>query len=340
MKYLLSCFILIFCFYFTLKGQQVKLIAKGSNPDPSYYDITKINNNEFLAGGEFGVLHSIDSLGRVKIIDIPFECSHILRIKKFRSQVFIATSNGQLITYFPESKTFSQNTFNYLYKRRCFYDMLILEDGTIYLCGGASRIANGRLAYPNGFVLKTSVHSNSAPEMIWENKNSFVWSMYYDVEHDKLLISAFSIPFMKSSILSTSDHGLSWTEEYRIKGLVYDLDKIGDELWYCGSRNILYFKDGMIGQLTNKPERTIVSDVGCIYEMFAYDNKMISCNYRGKFYEFDTKTATFTDLKVRNSYPLYALEFARPGKLLLIGHGTTLYMYNYKLQNKIQISSK
>ncbi|MBT7041114.1 MAG: hypothetical protein HN921_14865 [Bacteroidetes bacterium] len=323
-----------------LYAQHAQLIQKGGNLDPSFYDITKISDNEYWIGGEFGILNSMDTLGRITPIELPFECSHILRIVKRESDVYITTTDGQLINYNLISKIFKRSTYDQKYRKSCFYDMLILDDGTLYICGGASRIASGKVAYPNGFVLKTSVDKMDDIEVIWKNRNSFVWSMYYEQDKNNLLMSAYSIPLLNSSIYFSNDSGSTWKKEFIIKGIVHDFGQVGDEIWYCGSKNILYYKHGILGKLTRNSERIVIKDIGCIYDFFSYEEKLISCNYQGQFFEYNLNTHTTKDLDVINSYPIYSFQIIRPGKLLIVGHGNTIYLYNYLLEKNKKYSQK
>ena len=109
-KILSSILILISSFYILpytkLFGQSVNVVLRGSKSDSSFYHLAKIKNNEFWAGGKYGILRSIDTLGNVSGIPFPNEGHDILKIERVKNHVFILTSNSVVFKYDIEKDTF------------------------------------------------------------------------------------------------------------------------------------------------------------------------------------------------------------------------------------------
>jgi hypothetical protein len=309
----------------SLSAQEIKLIQKGDNHSPSFYDITKIHDNEYWLGGEFGVLSIFDTLGNSKNIDLPFDISHILRIKNHKNKVYISTSDGQMITYCKDSKKFHQYNFNNDYRKYCFYDFIILDNDSVYICGGSKRIASGRIALPNGFILKTSIDFKQI-EKIYSSKNKFVWTLFFDEQKKQLLMSSFSVPHMKSTISFTEDGGANWNQMHQVNGIVCNLLRIEDDLWYAGSKNLLYRRNGMIGKIAAGENRQIVKKSGCIYNLAEMNKQLICCNFNGKFISIDVDSRQEVHIPKINSYPLYRSAKISTNKCFIVGHAQTVYL--------------
>ncbi len=91
--------VILLLFYSNIFGQKIHVITQGIESDSSFYHIEKINENEFWAAGEYGILKKIDSLGNVSSQSFPNEGLNILKIIKKENYIFLITDNALIYRY-------------------------------------------------------------------------------------------------------------------------------------------------------------------------------------------------------------------------------------------------
>jgi hypothetical protein len=151
-------FLILFVLFFIkanlLNAQTMTTLQLGNDDDSSYYHLTKITENEFWACGEKGIITKFDSIGHFQTMDIQTDGFNILKAERIGDYVLIATDDSRLMKYNLMSNTLQKVDFK-SYKNRCFYDFLVLPQGKILLCGGATGISKGEKKIPFGFIAVT-----------------------------------------------------------------------------------------------------------------------------------------------------------------------------------------
>ena len=85
----------------------------------------------------------IDSLGNINSQKFPNECLNILKIIKKENYIFIITHNALIYCYDIVNQLFIKKIFQN-FKNKCFYDLIVLQNGRFIVCGGQSGISKGK----------------------------------------------------------------------------------------------------------------------------------------------------------------------------------------------------
>jgi hypothetical protein len=302
----------------TLWSQSIFTVLQGTESDSSFYHLEKINANEYWVGGEYGILKSIDTLGRVNDIDgFDNDGKSILVIKKVGDKVFVATDNSLIYCYNIETKLWQKKYFKQ-FENRCFYDFLELENGKIVVCGGTTGIATGLKKIPNGFVGLLN-YEDEKIDVIWKNKKKFVWSM---TENEQQLHAVVFNGF-NSKIISTYNLK-QWKTTNKVKGLVHEIKVLDNEIWFSGTKNMHYTKSGIYGLVNEgKTPKTIING-GCVWSMSGAINNKFGVTNGGTLLNLQTHQ----QILIPRASTLYDLKFISNHKLLIVGLGKGIYILN------------
>lgn len=304
-------------------GQRVHTLLRGNHSDSSFYHITRIGENEFWAGGEYGILKSIDTLGNVKSINIPSRGLDILKIERVNDYIYLITDNATIYRYDINRKEFTSKHFPKL-KGKCFYDMIALPDGQILVCGGASGIARGEKTIPRGFIAILDANLNEM-EVVWKSFRRFVWSMI-DAGDNGVIVASFN--GLKTRLLNTNDFK-RWKKSAKVNGLVHEISLIDHDIWYSGTKGIRFRKNGIWGRKSNGKNPEITDNTGCIWSMQRVNGSIVMSTYSGELLILNPKTHERELLAVSNRYSLYDMEKISETKILVVGHGMGLYMIDF-----------
>lgn len=321
MKLLIKISVLLL-FSSNVVGQQVQMLLQGAESDSSFYHVEKINDNEFWLGGEYGILKKIDSLGNVSSLNFPNAGLDILKIEKIQNYVFIITANATIYRYDLAKNTFLTKRFPEL-KNKCFYDLIALKNGELLVCGGTSGIVKGKRKIPRGFIATIDKNLEEI-NVVWKKKSKFVWSL---LETEDKNILAVTFNGLNTKIRKTEDLSL-WKKEIKIRGLVHEISFIDNQLWYCGSKNTHFKKNGIIGQTTKK--RKILKQTGCLWSLDSLDEKIIAVTQSGELLSVDKKNNEIEHLTIPRTFTIYDIEKISDSKLLVVGHGKTAYIIDFK----------
>lgn len=303
------------------------MLAQGIDSDSSFYHLEKINTNEFWAGGEYGILKKIDSLGNMSSLDFPNEGLDILKIKKIQNNIFILTSNAVIYKYNIENNTFYKKEFQ-TFKNKCFYDLLVLNNGKLLVCGGTTGIAKAEKKIPNGFIATVDEDLNEI-NVVWKSKRKFVWSLVA-LENQNILASTFN--GLNTQIIK-SENLKSWKKEINIKGLVHEIALFNNQIWYCGAKNIHFTGDGIIGQASKSQKQKLLLKTGCLWSLDTLDGKIIAVTQSGELLKIDKTNNESETIKIPKTFAVYDIEKISESKLLVIGHGKTAYIVDFKSLN-------
>ncbi|HOP03061.1 MAG TPA: hypothetical protein PL017_03460 [Tenuifilaceae bacterium] len=300
-------------------GQKVQTIISGSHSDSSLYHISRISENEFWAGGEHGILKSIDTLGNVKTVNYPNSGLDILKIERIENFIYLITSNATIYRYNTESDEFIRKDFPSL-KGKCFYDLVGLPDGQILVCGGTSGIAKGDKKIPRGFIAKLDKDLNSI-DIVWKSYRKFVWSLV-----ESPIDGVFAVEFngLKSRIVSSTDL-VHWKKQKKVNGLVHEIAMIDGDIWYSGSKSIRFRRTGIFG---NGKERksSLLKKTGCLWSIVKAKGNLFLSSYKGLLLVHNPLNRTTQTLAVANGFSLYDMESISDSKFLVVGHGKGLYL--------------
>ena len=312
--------IFLLLFYSTAFGQKIHTIFQGIESDSSFYHIEKINKNEFWAGGEYGILKKIDSLGNVSTQNFPNEGLNILKILKKENYVFIITDNAVIYRYDILNKMFKKKIF-LNFKNKCFYDLIALQNGDLMVCGGTSGITKGEKKIPNGFI---AILDSDLKEIstVWKSRRKFVWSLL-ELENGNILASTFN--GLNTKIIKTENY-IDWEKNTRIKGLVHEIALLTNTIWYSGSRNIHYKENGIIKMKGQK--QLLPNKAGCLWSMDVVNGKIISVTANGKLIILDKKTSEIKQID-NSPFVFYDIEKISESKILVVGHGKSICIIDF-----------
>lgn len=303
--------------------QEIKVISRGNNADSSYYDILKINDNEFWIAGEYGILKKIDTLGNISPIVFHNEGLTILKLLKVGEFVFIATAEGVIYKYDIVKKEFQKKAFA-TYKTKCFYDIIALKNGKLLVCGGNTAISKDHKRIPLGFIAVLDQNLEEI-DMVWNSYRKFVWSLL-QVENENVLAVSFD---GLNTFIIKSDNLKNWRKEFNIKGLIHKIAMFDYQIWYCGAKNIRYVKNGIVGKVAQSNERKQYHETGCLWNMNMFGEKIISVTQDGSVIKMDKNIEKIQQIKIPNAYTLYDFEQISDTKIITVGHGKGAYIVQF-----------
>jgi len=224
-------------------AQNTWFIQAPASPDSSFYDIIKIQKNEYWICGEHGILKSVDSSGIITDIHgFPGKDNNLLKILKLSDRILISGDHGYIYIFFPSSNKWKTIQIPSL-KRRSIYSLISLGDSIIYACGGNIPIAKGKRAIPKGFVYISTDMGNSWHKVI-RKWNRFFWDIAYNPENSSMAALGYS-PFGSRIFEIKNDE--FHRSSLHTKLLLHDIEYApGQGLFACGGQ---YKKSGGIGKI-------------------------------------------------------------------------------------------
>jgi hypothetical protein len=142
------------------------------------------------------------------------------------------------------------------FRNKCFYDIALLPNGKIMLCGGNKQVARVKKCIPYGFVAETDTSLNHL-KITWKNARKFVWSLAY--ENNMIYASTFN---GFNSRVIRKNINTKWEKKTKFKGIAYRIfaDNLG--LSALGAENMKFRKNGILHE--NEKSKVIQSS-GCIW---------------------------------------------------------------------------
>jgi len=313
--------VIFLLFYSNIFGQKIHVISQGIESDSSFYHIEKINENEFWAVGEYGIIKKIDSLGNMSSQSFPNEGLNILKIIKKENYIFIITDNALIYRYDILNKIFIKKTFPN-FKNKCFYDIIALQNGKLMVCGGTSGISKGEKKIPNGFIAILDYDLEEIT-IVWRNYRKFVWSLL-ELENGNILASTFN--GLNTRIIKTENY-IDWKKDTKIKGLVHEIRFFDNNIWYVGARNIHFKENGIIGMTNQK--QLLLNKTGCLWSMELINGKIIGVTANCNLTIFDKNKNEIEQIKNLSPYPFYDIEKISESKIIIVGHGKSIYIIDF-----------
>gem|GEM_PF-3870603 len=312
-------------------AQKANLVTKGKSADPSFYDICKWSENEYLVGGENGTVFILDTSGKISNAGFTFPKDyHILRLIEADNLVLLGATNGIVAVIDKESDCMtsyqSKSTSKF-----CNYDLLALNNNSFLSCGGSSGVAKGKPALPSGFIASYNLDDSSkvvSRKVSWRRFNSFVWCFLKIQERNEIYAVVYLFPGNKSLLLRSVDNGQTWQKHGKIKGLVHQISYIDSNIYYAGCKNPFYYRDGIIGNFSNAGEHHVLKGSGCVYDIQKVDDKIIGCTFKGALITWDANKNP-QQYQIQNKYPIYEMISIENGKLFTIGHGGSIFVIDF-----------
>ncbi|HBF87129.1 MAG TPA: hypothetical protein DDX39_00695 [Bacteroidales bacterium] len=302
-------------------GQKIQTILDGNKSDSSFYHLTKISDNEFWLGGKFGIISKIDSLGKITSLNLPTEGLNILKIERLENYIFIATDNAVIFRYNIETKEFIRKKFED-FENRCFYDMIVLKNGNLLLCGGTSGIAVAEKKIPHGFIATVDKNLTEI-NIVWKCWRKFVWSAFESENGD---VFATTFNRYNSKILKSSNLN-NWKSEHKVKGLVHEISKFGSNILYCGTKNIHYNETGILGILGVGIEASdILEKAGCLWSSQDSENEILAVSQSGELIRFIKNSTIINRISIKPNFALYDIEQISKSKYMIIGQGKCIFI--------------
>lgn len=227
------------CFFWVLPlqiacCQLVETLQIGNlQGDSSYYDIFEIHKGEFWIGGKSGILKKYTETNGLRDVYYPNLGRSILRINKLGDKILIASDQGTL--YISEKGEWTTQQF-LKHSKSCFYDLMVVDSLTAFICGGRSKIAIGKRVVPHGFIFKTQDGGNTW-NPVFRSFSKMVWRLKYDTISQEILALTYSP--LGSQVYSGGNRGDAWKKApWKDRNLYHDLDISSNrELILVGGRS-------------------------------------------------------------------------------------------------------
>jgi hypothetical protein len=313
----------LFCFsiFYHAYSQKLEFISSSNTSDSSFYDICKLTENEFWIGGEHGILKTIDSSANINSIIYNNQGNGIYKMLKAGNYLYIAADNGTLYKFNLNNRKLEKVFTSNKYKNRCFYDLILLKNGKLLVCGGKSEILKAKLTLPLGFVLEVDTSFNGKTQILWKSKFNFVWSLAQNDE--KIYASVFNGKYSK--ILIAEKPREKFKKKYKIKALVHKIILQQDTLWLLGSENIHFRDDGIIGKLYNDSVNiTTISGKGCVWSMLFLDDLKLAFTNNGTI--LYKKSGNWIPYNLNPQRTIYATKQISKNSILMVGNGKTVVL--------------
>ncbi len=300
-------------------GQTVMTIYSGDNQDSSFYHSTVLNDGRMMVGGEYGILKMFDQYGVMTNVEYDNEGVNIIELEQHKNYVYLATDNSQIYRYDLGTGDLIKKSFKQ-FENRCFYDLIVEEDGTLLVCGGHTGIADGLKKVPHGFVAKINFDTEEV-NYLWRNLKKFAWSLDKNAEGE---ITMAMFNGLNTDVKKLSSN--SWKKLGKIKGLVHEIKYKNEELWYCGSSNIRFWKDGIVGKLSNGKNSTLLEKQGCLWSMEFLGDQVYVAGNKGNLVSVNDEGKIIRNFKIQHAQTFYDIELKENGRIFIFGHAKGAYL--------------
>ncbi len=328
----MKCVLLLLTFFGLLDGisrlqaQDIRVIQSGDVADSSYYDIARVDANEFWVGGENGILKCLDTLGNISNVPLPVPDRHILKIVPWGKYVYIAADQGTIFRYDRIRDRWVHADFSDQgFEKLTFYDMVVTNEGTVVVAGGHHKIAKGKLAIPRGFIARMDEDLLTKPEIVWSHGLMFPFALEYNEADDEVMAVAFT--GVNSQLFTSIDGVNTFQRKGSLPGLVHHIALFDGELWYSGAKNLRYTKTGIIGKMGEKPME--MEGEGCIWSLLKIGDQVYSLAFNGAIVGGSDQLTDYV-FKVRPAQTsLYEAVGISDQKAFVVGHGRTILMLTH-----------
>ena len=197
---------------FEAKAQWLSVLpTKPCGSDSSLYSVQYFDQEHAFAVGEDGAAYrSADGGKNFSPMNIG-TASDLYEVRFLSPSIgFICGDKGTLARTSDGGQSWNLSMLSG-YQEQAFYAMEWITPDTGFICGGASVVAHGQVALPNGFILRTTdAGKNWSP--VHQDAVSFFWSigMRRDGKRNVIPHVTGYSPISGGMILSSTDSGASW----------------------------------------------------------------------------------------------------------------------------------
>lgn len=316
-----SC--LFLSFFVLTNAQSIAPIQTGLVTDSSYYDVAQVGVGEFWVAGENGILKRVDEEGNVTNIALPFAPVNILKIVANEQYVYLGADQGMIIRYDKQAGTFKRSYYTQKFQKRCFYDMLLLEDGSLMVAGGHQKIAKAGKTLPHGFIAKADADLNFDPEIVWSNALQFAWSLLAPEEGGKEYLASI-YGGIQTTIFSSINEGETWQRKAHLPVLIHELRWEAGKVAYSGSKNFFFTRNGITGTLGGN--QRVWAEEGCIWTSMTVGEHQLSLANNGSIV-ISHKVSGMRKKTLRPAATaLYEAVPLGGEKVLVVGHGRQMFV--------------
>ncbi|GDX52768.1 hypothetical protein LBMAG27_18150 [Bacteroidota bacterium] len=319
--------LIFFSFAFNLVVAQsvsVEILQQGKSFDDSaYYDILKVDTENYWLVGKYGIISNYNVNGVITSVNYPSNHRDIYKIDQFDENNFIACADkGNLYFYNMVSNQWKSKQIAG-FENSCFYNITIIDKKSALICGGCSAIAHSKKAIPNGFIIKTTDGGETWTK-VYSSPFKMIWSVDYNAENKKA--SALVYVPNHTNLFSSSDFGNTWKKERKIgRGIYYDIESGNQQEQICyggkinGSGKLKYGSDDEIE----------FKESGLIWSKTVLDNYeiMTACNGNILFSDNGTNPQLI-HTELSDQFSLYKAAFVNPTQAIVVGSGQTILQVN------------
>ncbi len=294
----------------------IEVLQQGdSYADSSYYDILPVKD-KFWIGGKYGILQTIDQQGNLTRIDYPSQQVDIYKFDRFDENNLIACGDKGIIY----KHNLLKNEWGIIkvrgYEKSCFYNMVVTDDSTVYICGGKSRIAHSGKTIPNGFILK-STDRGLTWKRIYHNPTKMVWCVKLNPFNEKV----YALMYAPNRTKLFSLEGDKWRLKHKIgKSIFHEVQFLDSERFVATGGWI-----GKRGRIYENDRKTIFQNSGLLWGRVEGPRYNIYSACNGQIV-LDDKKGNFRvfGAKLNKAFSIYETIFTSGNTALAIGSARTI----------------
>lgn len=295
--------------------------------DSSYYHILRVNENEFWLGGEYGLLKKINNEEKLEEIIYPNNGNHILAMELWgRDKVILVCDKGTIYQYC--TVTYKWEFTNIPeFNNSAFYNITTVNDSVAFICGGNSKVADGKKAIPYGFILKT-IDKGLNWQKIYKNNFKMIWDILYD--NNQLYAITYSP--LGSNVIVSEDLGKSWKKTgIKNSGLYHDIEK-SDNLYFVGGEVSKNKSNGIITLIENQSDIKL-KGTGIFWELNAGSLFILATACNGILAFKKRDEYEWNAVKSPIAKHLYSSKFIDPSSAYIVGREKTILKLKWEDSN-------
>ena len=304
-------------------SQKIINIPYDYHCDSSYYAATLVSENAWWVSGENGVIKEVDRNGKIKDLPINLNGNDVFKMDANEKNIYIIGQGPSLNIIEKTTNLIQSFDFSKEFKNSCFYDLVVLSNNNIILCGGNHKIAHAQKTLPYGFIAIFNPETKEKKiKTIKKSPFHFYFSITQSPKNGKLYASNFN---GYRSIIYQSEDGTKWEKYKSIKGIIHDLmiDK-NDHLWFLGTTSMNYRKTGMIGRIADDNVARIETEIGCLWRAIEINDEIIASSVQGDLFIVNASNMEYKIEKTGFSKPVYCISINNNQEILLGGHGKSI----------------
>lgn len=304
-------------------GQTMMNIPYDYHKDSSYYSIVQTQADSWWIAGESGVLKEVNRNGKTSDLAINLNGNDILKMEANDQNVYIVGEGPSLYIIDKKTHKYKYLNFESTFKNACFYDLVVLPNKQIVLCGGNHKIAHAKKVIPNGFIaLLNPENEEKGIQIMKKTPFQFYFAITQSQKNNTLYASSFNGYY---SSIYKSENGIKWKRYKKIKGIIHDLMLDQNEnLWFSGTNSMNYQKHGLIGYVQNEKTKKTTTNSGCLWRIIEKNKKIVAVNVKGNLLIFDKNTMNYQIEKTGFEKPIYCIGINDYQEILIGGHGKSL----------------